>query len=252
MTRDNQIASVTKAFRVLQLLEEEDGLGVSELATELGTSKSTAHRYLKTLLAAEYVVNDDGVYRVGLRCLSHGIRARSRYEGYQLVRDKVEDLAQETGERVNFVVAEHGNAVCLSQALGERGVRLELSVGDRVPLHVISPGKAILATWDDERVDHYIAECGLTGTTENTIADAAALWEDIERIRERGFSQSRQEYVGELNGVAAVIDGADGGVLGAIGISGPTHRMQDERFNEQLPELLMGTVREITLNLQYR
>lgn len=252
MTRDNQIASVTKAFRVLQLLEEEDGLRVSELATELGTAKSTAHRYLQTLLAAEYIVNDDGVYRVGLRCLSHGIRARSRYEGYQLVRDKVEDLAQETGERVNFVVAEHGNAVCLSQALGERGVRLELSVGDRVPLHVISPGKAILATWDDERVNQYISECGLTGTTENTIADEASLWADIERIRERGFSQSRQEYMGELNGVAAVIDGADGDVLGAIGISGPAHRMQDERFNEQLPELLTGTVREITLNLQYR
>lgn len=251
MTRDNQIGSVTKALQVLQLLEEEDGLTVSELAAELDGSKSTAHRYLQTLLSAEYVVDDDGVYRVGLRCLSHGIRARSRYEGYTLVRDKVENLARETGERVNFMVAEHGKAVCLGQSLGEQGVRFKLSVGDRIPLHTISPGKAILATWDDDRVDEYIAERGLTGTSENTIVDEGSLWSDIERIRERGFSQSRQEYMGELNGVAAAVHGADESVLGAIGISGPAHRMQGQRFNEELPQLLTGTVREITLNLQY-
>jgi DNA-binding IclR family transcriptional regulator len=186
-----------------------------------------------------------------LRCLSHGIQARVRQEGFDQIDTKVEELASETGERVNYMVQEHGKAVCLSQALGERGVQFELGVGDRIPLHIISAGKAILASWEDEAIEQYLTEHGLTEATENTIVDERLLWDDIERIRNRGYSQSQQEYMGELNGVAAPVYGTDESVIGAIGVSGPAHRMQGERFNTRLPELLMGTAREIALNLQY-
>lgn len=251
MGNSGRITSVTKALRILELLEQEEGLTVTALADELGVSKSSAHRYLHTLLEAEYIVEEDSVYRVGLRCLSHGIRARARQEGFDQIDSKVEELASQTGERVNYMVHEHGKAVCLSQSLGERGVQFELSVGDRIPLHIISPGKAILASWEDADIEQYLTEHGLSEATENTIVDEKSLWKDIERIRNRGFSQSKQEYMGELNGVAVPVYGTNESIIGAIGVSGPTHRMQGERFNKRLPELLMGTAREIALNLQY-
>lgn len=251
MANPGRISSVSKALGILRLLEEEEGLTVTALSDELDISKSSAHRYLQTLLEAEYIVEEDGVYRVGLRCLSHGIRARVRQEGFEQIDTKVREIASQTGERVNYMVHEHGKAVCLSQALGERGVQFELSVGDRIPLHIISPGKAILASWEDEDIKHYLTERGLAEATENTIVDEQSLWDDIERIRNRGYSQSKQEYMGELNGVAAPVYGTNDSIIGAIGVSGPTHRMQGERFNTTLPELLMGTAREIALNLQY-
>lgn len=248
---DGTLASVRTAFEILEVLQRRNGLRVTDVAAELGMPKSTAHRYLKSLYVAEYVTKNDGLYQVGLKSLSHGVYARRRHEGCDLIERIVEQLAEETGERVHFMVPEHGKAVCLSQSLGRRAVQLKLSVGDRVPLHTISSGKAILAEWTDERVTRYIERNELTGFTRNTLTDAAALREELTRIRDCGYSQSKQEFTGELNAVGAAVLSPTGSVLGALGLSGPTHRMRGERFATELPELLSGTAREITLNLQY-
>lgn len=245
------ISSVTKALRILQLLEEHEGLRVTEVAAELGTSKSTAHRYLKTLHDEEYVVRDGDVFRVGLRFFSHGILAKSRYEGLDLIRDRIDQLAAESGEWVHFAVPEHGKVVCLAESLGDRGVKVALDIGDRAPLHTVSSGKAILAEWDDEEIEQYIAQNDLGGGADNTVADTETLWHQLKQTRERGYSQSHQEYEGELIGIGTVVRDPDESVIGAIAISGPPHRIQGPRLDEELPELLQGTSREITLNLRY-
>lgn len=248
---DGTIKSGRTILEVIELLRKHDGLRVSELADQLGASKSTAHRYLKTLHEQEYVVNEAGLYRVGLSFLSFGVYVRSRHEGHQMIREKVDQLAEETGERAQFMVPEHGKAVCFCRSLGDRAVRLKLEVGDRVPLHAISPGKAILAEWPDDRAEQYIDRNELINLTENTISDPSALRDELDQIEKQGFSQSKREFTGELNAVGVAITGPDGTVLGAIGVSGPTHRMTGNYLEEELPELVSGTAREITLNLQY-
>ena len=43
----------------------------------------------------------------------------------------------------------------------------------------------------------------------------------------------------------------DGAVLGAVTVSGPVYRLSDERFREELPEILKSVANEIRLNLSY-
>lgn len=250
-SRNKTIRAVDTTFRILEALKEHNGMRVTELAEELSMPKSSVHRHLSTLHQREYVAREGDVFHIGLRFLAMGFHAQTRQEGYELVTTKVSQVAEETGERAQFLVEEHGKAVYLHREFGHHAVRINLKIGERIPLHAISPGKAILSQWPDSRVENYLENYPLIEFTDRTITDPAKLWEEIETIRERGFSVNREEFVDEICSVGVAISSPAENVLGAISVSGPTHRMSGPRFETEIPELLMGTAHEIELNLKY-
>jgi len=73
----------------------------------------------------------------------------------------------------------------------------------------------------------------------------------LETIKERGFSVNDQENLEGLKAIGAPIPGTDERVIGALSVSGPTHRMKDEYFEVELPDLLLGVVNELELNIAY-
>lgn len=245
------IGSVRQALTILERIRDNDGLRVYDLAEELGTSKSTAHRYLKTLHQKNYLVKSGDEYKIGLRFLSFGMHARANQPILTMVQKKIDQVAEETGERVQLMVPEHGKAVYLYRASGDQAVKLNSDVGDRVPLHVVSPGKAILAAWSEEQVEQYLQQSELTQFTENTISKPEQLKTELEQIRERRYSYNKQEFVEEMNAVGVAITDPQDTVLGAIGVSGPTHRMTGSRLEDELPGFLVGAAHEIELNLKH-
>ena len=250
-TERNRVKTTETTFELIELLTERDGAGITELATELGVAKSTVHRHLTTLERLEYVVESDGVYHTGLRFLNIGEKTRQRSEAYQLAAEKVTELADETEERAQFIVEEHGQGVYVFRATGQRAVETDSEVGKRIPIHATAAGKAILAHSPEEKVDAIVERCGLSGVTENTITDRQALLAELETIRERGYSINNQENTIGLKAVGVPVRYEDGTVVGAVSVSGPTYRMQDEYLDDTLLELLLGTVNELELNIQY-
>jgi len=105
------------------------------------TRRVRSHRHLHTLEELGYVVHRDDGYHVGLRFLEVGVTARSSYRGYDLVRRKVEEIAEVTGERAQFFVEEHGKVVYLSPAVGNQAVRTDPGIGSRIPCTRRRPGK---------------------------------------------------------------------------------------------------------------
>jgi DNA-binding IclR family transcriptional regulator len=118
-------------------------------------------------------------------------------------------------------------------------------------LHSVAAGKSILAHMSEEDVWQIIEDRGLPKITENTITDSETLFEELEMIREQGYSVNDQENLDGLKAIGAPILGADGQVIGALSVSGPTHRMKGEYFESELPDLLLGVVNELELNIAY-
>jgi DNA-binding IclR family transcriptional regulator len=192
-----------------------------------------------------------GHLRIGFRFLEFGEHARQRKQGYRLAREKVEALADETAERVQFLVEENGRAVYVHRALGEHAVRTDPGIGSRIPLHATAGGKAILAQLPESRVDEIIERRGLAALTPHTITSREQLFEEFERTRDRGYSINDQENIEGLRALGVPIRRKNGLVLGALSVSGPTHRMKGEWFNRELADLLLGTANEIELNVQH-
>ena len=250
-TDPGTVQATGTAFDIIELLAREDGGRITEIASELGLAKSTVHRHLATLEELEYVVKEGGEYRISFRFLKLGEQTRKRTETYQMAREKVEKIADQTDERAQFVVEEHGKAVYVFGATGEHAVQTNSEIGKYRPLQSMAAGKAILAFLPEERVEEIIDRHGLPALTENTITDEDELYAELEEIRERGYSINDQETIPGLRAIGVPIECPDGGVFGALSVSGPTHRVRGERLEETIPDVLLGTANELELDMKY-
>lgn len=247
---ERSINSVETMFRVVEMLMELDGAGVTEISTELGLAKSTVHQQLATLLNLGYVVKEGDEYHVGLRFLSIAEYARKRKMVSQLAGPMVAQLAAETEERVQFFVEEHGRAIYLFIEEGEHGVKADRHPGKLRYLHSSAGGKAILAQMPQERVNEIIDRWGLPTETEKTITDRDALFAELERVSERGYATNEEESIDGLWSLGVPVV-ADGKPVGSFSVSGPRHRLDTEWFREELPDLLRGAANELELKLEY-
>lgn len=247
----NPIKSVRTAFRIIEVLKEIDGGGVTEIARELNLPKSSVHNYLSTLAEEEYVVKDGSEYHVGLRFLTLGSFARQRYDLYRIAKSEIDELAEQTGEVANLFVEEHGRGVYIYRKAGGQAVTSDVHTGLRVHLHNTALGKALLSHLPREYVEWVIDRHGLPQTREATITDREALFEELERIRERGVAFDYEERLRGVRCVASPIVNADEEIEGVISVAGPASRMKGERFESELPEMVRNSANVVEVNISY-
>lgn len=239
------------SLAIVDAIRELRGGTIDEISEHLGLSPSTVHRHLVTLREHNYVVQSDGTYRIGLQFLTVGGHAQRTTTAYPMIKEKVDVLAAETGERAQFIVEEAGERVYLYTEVGQSAVQTGAHIGRRGPLHTSAAGKSILANTSPERVDEIVATHGLHGVSENTITTRAELEEECERIRERGYAFNRQETTEGVHAVGAAVTNSAGEVIGALSVSGPAHRVKGEQLTEELPERVLSAVNELELYIEH-
>lgn len=242
------IDAVGTSIRVLEALRDLDGAGVTELAAELDASKAGIHSHLATLRANEFVTKDGEEYRLSLRFLDLGEYVKKSVPAYEVVREQVDLLADQTGELAQFMVEEHGWGIYIHKARGENAVQTASYVGNRKRLHCTGVGKAILASLPDERVESIIDRRGLPAHTEGTITQPDALFAELEEVRERGVAFDDEEILPGLRCVAIPVETTEGRLIGALSVAGPTSRMKGDRLYDDLPEVVADTATVIQVN----
>lgn len=245
------VETVTRAIEIVEYLKQHGEGTLDELAEYLGCAKSTVHRHVRTLETNSFVVAEGDRYRLGTRFLDLGIVARDRHSMYREVKPKVDELARVTEEKLWYFIEEHGQSIHVYGAEGKGSVHTAARVGRRNYLHQHAAGKAILAYLPDEQIEQIVEYYGLPAQTPQTITEPARLRAEIDEIREEGVAFNREESVEGLHAVGAPIVNGDGVAIGAISISGPANRLRGERFDEELPALLLGAVNELSVNIAH-
>lgn len=250
-----EVKSVAKTsettFEVVEALRDLDGGTIEELSEHIGFAESTVHRHLTTLRKHEYAVRDGDEYHVGLGFLTVGEHARRRTVAYPMIKEKVDTLAAETGERAQFIVEEHGQRVYLYTNVGESAVQTGATTGKRGELYTSAAGKAILADLDPNRVDEILDERGLSTSGGNALSSRAELEEELARIQDRGYAFNRQETTEGVHAVGAAVTDATDEVVGGLSVAGPANRVKGERFTETLPERILGATNELELHIAH-
>ena len=244
----NPVKAVQRTLEIISVLQETGGARVTEIATEIGVSKGTVHCHLATLEENGYVVNEDNEYKLGLRFIDLAHYAKDRIDIYDIATSEVDTLAEESGELALFTVEEDGEGVCLYTAEGEEAVKTEVYVGYRNELYHTAVGKAILAFLPPERRDEIIEETDLEALTPNTITDEDELRSELAEIRENGIAYNHSETIQGLVGAGAPIRNQSGDLYGAISIIGPARRMDEERLENEIPEMIHRAVNIIEIN----
>lgn len=242
----NYVKTVERSLEIVDALQECDGARVTELAEYLDAPVSTVHAHLQSLKRNRYVAQEGDTYHVGLRFLTRGGYARKRKAEYSMAGDLVDELARETGEQAQFATEEHGRAIHLYKGLGDRAVKLESPIGKESFMHASAAGKAILAHLPVERIEAIIDEWGLKPLTEQSITDRDELFEELETIREQGYSINDEETHDGLRAIGVPVKESEHQVLGAFSISGPKVRL--ELRTESL-DVLRGAANELEFNI---
>jgi len=248
-----RIKTVDRTCDILGALKDLEGATISDLAQHIDLSAGSIHTHLNTLRKNGYVRKVNNTYRLDFKFFTMGEHVRNRTKIYLAGRSEVDELAEKSGEYVHLVVENNGKAIAIYEDRGENAVATEYHIRLREEpqgIHYSATGKAILAYLPDRRVEAIIENHGLQQATENTISDREALFEELEQIRDQGYSINDEEEMLRLRTVAAPVRAHNGGVLGAVGVTAPTSRMKGERFHEEFPELVMQTANVIEVNLE--
>lgn len=250
-TPKRTVTTAETVFAIIDYLKNADGGEVGEIAAALGLAESTTHTYLATLQEHEYVVKNETTYYLSLKPLDNGVTVRDNMALTHAARSVIGQLAAETNEVSWIMVEEHGHGVYLMKREGAKAVQTRGQIGKRTTMHDIATGKAILAYLPEERTEAIIEQFGLPERTENTITNPEAFREEMAQIREQGYATNEGETMEKVRALASPIM-YDQEVCGSVGIAGPKHRLNGERFTEDLPNVVLEAADTIELNLTYR
>lgn len=244
------LKSIKKAFDIVEYLRGSDGATLSETADDLDLAASTAHIHLSTLADTGYIVRDDDEYRCSFKFLQTGGERRDEMALYNAAKSELDEMQAETGEHTNVTVEERGYAVQLYKSESPKSIDDEASLGDHFYIHSTATGKAMLAEFPDERVTEIIDRQGLPALTDNTITGEDVLREELETIRERGYSINRGEHYPGVCAIGTAIISEPNGAIGAISISGPLSRITTDRIEEELAPALLNRKNIIELKIR--
>lgn len=249
--QSSRVKTSDTVFDIVEALHSMNGPSLVELDQKLDFAKSTLHNHLTTLEQKKYVIQKEGEYKLSLKFLEHGMLAKNDTDISNVGQPVIEELAEETGEVAWIIVEEHGEAVYLNKAMGEKAIQTHASVGGRAHLHHLATGKVILAYLPEERVSEIIDQHGLPELTPNTITDRETLFKELEQIREDGIAFNDKETLDGLRAIAAPVLREGEEIQGAVCISGPANRLTVDRCQEEIRPRLLEATNEIELKLQY-
>ncbi|WP_074796571.1 IclR family transcriptional regulator [Haloferax larsenii] len=247
---DKTIGAVETAFEILSALGEVEPTGLSDLASAVEIPTSTTYIHLNTLVEQGFVVKESGQYRRSFRFLEVGGSVRQQLSIARLLRNKVEELSNTTGEIVGAGIEENGKRVILYRSTGEKAAADEIPIGNHTEMHWTSLGKAILAYLPEDRRRHIVERHGLPEGTSETLTTFTDLERELSRIRQQGYAIDDEEHLRGIRGVAVPILDGDENVIASIGITGPRDRFTPGYMAELL-NILQYSKNEIEVRNQY-
>jgi DNA-binding IclR family transcriptional regulator len=236
-------AGAQTVLRALDVLDCFLSLGpwltLAEISRTVNLTSPTTHRLLKALVSRGIVVVDrDRRYSLGPAVVR--LASAVMYRSNDLVRiasPTLESLWQQTGETVSLHCLIGHERVCVAEFVSTEPIRMESGVGHVYPLYAGAAGKAMLA-WEGEKLDvlEGVAD-ELPRVGPSSITSFDALEAELEGIRRRGYATSESEVIQGASSIAFPLF-ARGEVVGAINISGPAMRWNDEKIESLLPAVL--------------
>lgn len=228
--RIRPVKSVARAVELLdQLGAHGEPMGLTELASAVGCSKTAAYNLVTTLELRGLVRKvADHRYVLGWKMLEWGEVVRLSSTFGEATRARVVSLAESTGETAMLAVLDRDTVMCVEFVESRRSVPISTFRGARQLANAGAPGQALLAFSPMSRRRRIIERLDPGG--------AEGLAELIGRVRADGF--------------AAVADGAEvaiavpvfdytGDAVASVAIVGPRSRLPDDRITE-----LVGVVGE--------
>lgn len=237
--REAHLESLEKGLRCLALFSgDQPALTIQDAARLLNITRPAARRILLTLARLGYVNQLERDFTIAPKVLELGFTFFSAQGLRGAAIPYMEMVAARTGETCALGVLDGEDIVFLHRSEARKTMRLDLTVGSRLPAYAHSMGRLLLAALPDQQLESYLKTVELVAFTRFTITDRRQLRAEIERVRKQGWSFSNGELMDGVAGISRPILGANGKVVAGINVSMILgSRDAREAIDQMLPSL---------------
>jgi DNA-binding IclR family transcriptional regulator len=244
--RNGKGSTILRTLAILEIIGQAgDPVSLAELAARAGLPKATAHRIALALERQGFVRREpDGRgLAVGPRLTRLAFHALGS-DGRRAERRAIlTDLVQRVGETCNLTGFDGHEVFYIDRVEADWPLRLHFEAGSRVPAHCTASGKLFLAFRPAAERQRLLAALPLDAHTPRTIANAATLERECQRIRTRGISTDDQEFLIGMVAVAVPVAILDGRAVAAIAIHAPVARVKLAGLVQRVPLLTRAAER---------
>lgn len=228
------VAAVLKVFAILQSLADRSETGVSELSMRLAMPKATVYRFLQTMRSLGYVRQEADSERYGLtmKLFELGAKAPLYPDVVELAKPHMHELSDKTGETIHLGMLIDSEIIYVHKVDSRHMLGMYSKVGKRAPIHCTAIGKVLLAWESDHQREHLLQGVDFKQYREKTITDKARFIEELNRTREQGFGEDREEFDDHIRCLGIPIFDRMNQAVAGLSISFPTFRYDEQREPE--------------------
>ncbi len=208
--------------------DDDEGLGVSELARRANLPKSTVSRLTADLVAQRLLERDGDRLFLGLRLFELAQTVERPRMLRRLALPVMTELRDATGYSVSLGVLDGADVIGIAMLRGESAGPPLVRIGGRLPAHATATGKVLLAFSPEADLDRVIG-AGLPARTTRTLCDPVDLRRHLAEIRRVGVAVEDGECADDRVCVASAILAPGGTPTAAIAVAGPASQLLPDR-----------------------
>ena len=243
-----EVATLKKGLQILDLLQQEQYLTLTEVTKALDLNKTTVFRLLSTLENMNYISKKGKYYtwnneKFQMDGSERSIDWTTLQTPYQLGVSAAEGV---------YIGVLEGTEVVMKQMIKPPFIEpYQPEIGDRSPSHISALGKVILANLMPTDQQEVFSLLPFNQATDNTFVDQEIFSQHLEVIKNQGFSIDDEERFVGVRCIAAPVF-HENQVIAAVAIAGPIDKMK-KTILRGLTNKVIAVSEEITkeLNIRY-
>lgn len=245
------ISSLERGLEVLTAFDQDSReMTPAEVARRTGLPRAATRRVLLTLCKLGYAMSDGKYFRLTPKVLSLSHHYIANNDVKEWIEPILKDVVDQLKESCTLNIRDGNDTVSVLCANATSFGAVAMSVGLRIPLHVSTPGRVILASCTDEEVEEYLNNIKFEKFTPQTIVTKKPLLKEFQEIRRLQYAVGREEWeVGVFAISVPILFSGQESVNVCLTVVGNAARLKDDDDIDARVRVLQAAADQISLVL---
>jgi IclR family transcriptional regulator, acetate operon repressor len=229
------VYALDRAFGLLDLIVRDNGRSnIAALAKQADLPLATAHRFLASFCARRFVFKvGRGRYIAGLGLVRLCGWASLAPLLIKASRNRLIELSRQTKMTAHLGVLDGDMVTYLVKADPDE-TGLFTQENSQLEAYCSAIGKVLLAGFDEEALENYLANGPFVAITPYTIIDVDLLRDAIRQGQHDGYAQDEREFDADLRCISVPVFDSEGQVVAAISLATKQPLLEPRDFLAEL------------------
>lgn len=231
----SKVPALQRTISILNFIATKGKCSAWEIINNLEIPKSSAYLLLEELKKSQFIKQDqNGDYILWIKLVELGELSSNHFYIRNVAKRHLARLTINTGLLSHLGILDNKTAYYILKFESYGTISVRSYVGKQVSLYRSGVGKCLLAFQPTEKISQIVNQIRFEKKTTTTIITPSALYTELAKIRQQGWSFDNEEDYINIRCIAAPIFNASNNIAAAISAVGTTFQVT----NNGSPEII--------------